>query len=160
MSKKQRRWSPEEDAVLERETSQQMQSDCRRPPTSPSANAITEYDGTIKNWHEIAEKIPGRDNKDCRKRFYNEVTGGLRKVGVSPALLSDIQTQVFLQGPWMKEEDELLIACVEQYGQAWATIAQKVKTRSADRKHQPPSSSAQPHLTTRYRMFQAMAALP
>ena len=38
------------------------------------------YDGDIKDWNEIAKKIPGRNNKDCRKRFMNEVTGGLKKV--------------------------------------------------------------------------------
>jgi hypothetical protein len=32
------------------------------------------------NWNEIARQIPGRSNKDCRKRYYNRFTGGLRKV--------------------------------------------------------------------------------
>jgi Myb-like DNA-binding domain len=36
--------------------------------------------GEVRSWSEVATKLPGRSNKDCRKRFYNEVTGGLKKV--------------------------------------------------------------------------------
>jgi Myb-like DNA-binding domain len=38
-------------------------------------------EGKSMNWNKVAKRIPGRSNKDCRKRFYNEVTGGLKKVG-------------------------------------------------------------------------------
>lgn len=38
--------------------------------------------GEVKSWSEVATKLSGRSNKDCRKRFYNEVTGGLKKVCV------------------------------------------------------------------------------
>ena len=48
--------------------------------TAPEA-----HDGDIKDWSEIAKKIPGRSNKDCRKRFLNEVTGGLKKVRLTKA---------------------------------------------------------------------------
>jgi hypothetical protein len=44
--------------------------------------ASAEVGATI-NWNEIAKKIPGRNNKDCRKRYYNEVAGGLKKVYIS-----------------------------------------------------------------------------
>ncbi|KAL2052328.1 hypothetical protein ABVK25_007487 [Lepraria finkii] len=64
MSKVRRRWSREEDALLREETDLQL-----------AAN-----NGDIKDWNEIAKKIPGRSNKDCRKRFMNEVQGGLKKV--------------------------------------------------------------------------------
>ncbi|KKK18303.1 hypothetical protein P175DRAFT_0461054 [Aspergillus ochraceoroseus IBT 24754] len=66
------------------------------------------------NWNEIARQIPGRSNKDCRKRYYNRFTGGLRK------------------GSWTPEEDERLTALVERYNYRWAMIAQKMETRNAD----------------------------
>ncbi|KAL4767981.1 Homeodomain-like protein [Aspergillus nidulans var. acristatus] len=66
------------------------------------------------NWNEIARHIPGRTNKDCRKRYYNRFTGGLRK------------------GSWTQEEDERLFRLVERYQYRWATIAQKMETRNAD----------------------------
>jgi Myb-like DNA-binding domain len=36
--------------------------------------------GEIKDWSRVAHMIPQRSNKDCRKRYYNEVAGGLKKV--------------------------------------------------------------------------------
>jgi hypothetical protein len=42
--------------------------------TNPANN------GTVDDWNLIAQKIEGRSNKDCRKRFYNGVAGGLKKV--------------------------------------------------------------------------------
>ena len=70
--------------------------------------------GTI-NWHEVAKRVPGRDNKDCRKRYHNELGGKVRK------------------GTWTKNEDEQLKAYVQQYGTQWAVIAREMETRSADR---------------------------
>ena len=43
-----------------------------------------DLDGRSINWSEVAKAIPGRSNKDCRKRFFNKVTGGLKKVAESP----------------------------------------------------------------------------
>ncbi|KAL2038487.1 hypothetical protein N7G274_008826 [Stereocaulon virgatum] len=98
MSKRQRRWTPEEDGVLQKEVQSQA-----------AAN-----NGTVDDWNLIAQKIEGRSNKDCRKRFYNGVAGGLKK------------------GSWTEEEDRLLEQHVDEYGPAWALIAQTMKTRSAD----------------------------
>jgi hypothetical protein len=47
----------------------------------------------------IAASLPGRTNKDCRKRWHNSVAGGLKK------------------GQWSKSEDALLARGVEQHGQ-------------------------------------------
>ncbi|KAL4877729.1 hypothetical protein BJY04DRAFT_230331 [Aspergillus karnatakaensis] len=66
------------------------------------------------NWNEIARHIPGRSNKDCRKRYYNRFTGGLRK------------------GSWTQDEDDRLFQLVERYQYRWAMIAQKMETRNAD----------------------------
>lgn len=40
----------------------------------------TAGNGRRINWNEIAKLIPGRNNKDCRKRYFNEVAGCLKKV--------------------------------------------------------------------------------
>ena len=92
--------------------------------------------GKIKDWHRIAEKLPGRSNKDCRKRWFNEVTGGLKK------------------GPWDKDEDARLRNGIQKHGYKydftgilmhtyfgansnwrcrWAVVAQEVGSRSGDR---------------------------
>ena len=36
--------------------------------------------GRTINWNEIAKNIPDRSNKDCRKRYYNNMVAGLKKV--------------------------------------------------------------------------------
>ncbi|KAL8886466.1 MAG: hypothetical protein Q9215_005840 [Flavoplaca cf. flavocitrina] len=63
MSRPQRRWTADEDSNLQREVEAQM-----------AAN-----DGTVHDWNSIAQRIEGRSNKDCRKRFYNGMVDGLRK---------------------------------------------------------------------------------
>jgi len=55
-------------------------------------------EGRIKDWHRIANKLPGRNNKDCRKRWCNKVTGGLKK------------------GPWEEDEDSRLKNGVREFG--------------------------------------------
>lgn len=37
------------------------------------------------------------------------------------------------QGPWTEEEDALLEGYVAEFGPSWAAVAEKMKTRSADR---------------------------
>lgn len=91
-------------------------------------------EGKTINWNEIAKEIPGRSNKDCRKRYYNEVTGGLKKVDGSPEICArPAKVDARLQGPWTADEDSKLKSCVVQYGPSWALIAQKMGNRSADR---------------------------
>lgn len=58
-----------------------------------------ELAGDTKDWHRVAAKLPGRTNKDCRKRWVNKVCGCLKK------------------GPWNKHEDESLLDAVDRYGQ-------------------------------------------
>ncbi|KAF2821115.1 hypothetical protein CC86DRAFT_109350 [Ophiobolus disseminans] len=70
--------------------------------------------GDIKDWCRIAARLPGRTNKDCRKRWHNSVAGGLKK------------------GQWSKSEDELLARGVQQHGQRWTLVASCVESRSAD----------------------------
>ncbi|KAK4691472.1 hypothetical protein P7C71_g5536, partial [Lecanoromycetidae sp. Uapishka_2] len=109
MSKPLRRWSPQEDSILQQEAEVQ----------------IAAYNGTVQDWNVIAQKIEGRSNKDCRKRFYNGITEGLKK------------------GPWSTEEDQLLESLVKKHGPTWATVAREIKTRNADRKNILNSISSQ-----------------
>ncbi|KAL9620212.1 MAG: hypothetical protein Q9160_005221 [Pyrenula sp. 1 TL-2023] len=91
-----RRWTPEEDQILRREAATQLE------------------EGSVKSWNRIADQLPGRSNKDCRKRWCNEVAGGLKK------------------GPWSRDEDQILGEAVRKYGQRWTAIAPLVGSRSAD----------------------------
>ncbi|KAF7512321.1 hypothetical protein GJ744_001889 [Endocarpon pusillum] len=92
----QRRWSPNEDALIRTEA--ELQSTESKP----------------MNWNKVAEKSPGRSNKDCRKRSYNEAIGSSRN------------------GPWTEEEDSRLASSVARYGMSWVLVAQQMETRSAE----------------------------
>ncbi|KEY71919.1 hypothetical protein S7711_11359 [Stachybotrys chartarum IBT 7711] len=91
-----KRWTDAEDNVLYREARSQL------------AN------GQVKDWNRIAAKLPGRTNKDCRKRWINKVCGSLKK------------------GVWDEDEDERLREAVRVHGQKWAIIANIVGLRSPD----------------------------
>lgn len=69
-------------------------------PGSPNANTSSVViEGEVKDWCRIASKLPGRTNKDCRKRWHNSVAGGLKK------------------GQWAPSEDALLSRGVDRFGQ-------------------------------------------
>lgn len=65
-------------------------------------------------WREIAKSVPGRTNKDCRRRWCNSLGSGLAK------------------GPWSESEDERLWNGVRKNGTKWAQVAMEVRTRSSD----------------------------
>ena len=58
----------------------------------------------LKDWHRIAQKLPGRSNKDCRKRWCNNVTEGLRK------------------GQWEEDEDSRLESGIQKHGYQFASL--------------------------------------
>ncbi|KAG9245450.1 putative Myb transcription factor [Calycina marina] len=95
------RWLPEEDEILRRE----VLSQCKFTPIA---------EGALKDWQCIASSLPGRTNKDCRKRWHNVVSGGMNK------------------GHWTQAEDKLLTDAVENYGKSWIVVANKIKSRNAD----------------------------
>jgi len=75
--------------------------------------------GIVDGWNVIAQKIEGKSNKDCRKRFYNGVAGGLKKVRLLAELwplLTNLNP--VHQDSWTEEEDRLLEHDVEKYGPA------------------------------------------
>ncbi|KAI8630827.1 hypothetical protein F5Y19DRAFT_35072 [Xylariaceae sp. FL1651] len=91
-----KRWSEEEDKILYDEARKQSATE------------------NIKDWHKIASKLPGRTNRDCRKRWVNKVRGSLKK------------------GAWDEDEDIRLLRSVEKHGQKWTLIANDVGFRSPD----------------------------
>ncbi|KAK2880155.1 hypothetical protein FQN49_000502 [Arthroderma sp. PD_2] len=93
------KWTQEEDSVLLWKIQGQQ---ARNPPNK------------IINWQKIAAALPGRSNKDCRKRWFNVLSGGLRK------------------GAWTAEEDRLLSQAVGTEGKVWMRVAQHVPRRTAD----------------------------
>ncbi|KAI0551138.1 Homeodomain-like protein [Xylaria curta] len=137
-----KRWSEEEDHILYEETQKQGQS--RQPLFSNPAACLAEQSarvphplnvcwaielaGDTKDWHRIAAKLPGRTNKDCRKRWVNKVCGSLKK------------------GPWNKNEDECLLDAVDRYGQRWTLVANEVGFRSPDQCAKRWQSKLDPNL--------------
>ena len=106
------------------------------------------------NWKEIANSLPGRSNKDCRKRYLNEMAGTLKKVRMAkrpllltllPMILEALKLiRRSIKGPWSKEEDALLIKLVEkQHSPSWVAVSHAMGTRNADR-GSPPLRWTQP----------------
>lgn len=91
-----RRWTSVEDQILREQVDAQQ------------------IHGVGRDWCQVALALPGRTNKDCRKRWHNSVAEGLKK------------------GQWSKSEDHLLTHGVHRYGSQWTKVATCVSTRSAD----------------------------
>ncbi|KAK1657134.1 Homeodomain-like protein [Colletotrichum godetiae] len=69
--------------------------------------------GSVQNWNDIAMSLPGRTNKDCRKRW------------------AKIQVDI-RKGAWTQEEDERLQKAVLQLGCKWSQVGAMVQSRNAD----------------------------
>ncbi|KAH7042828.1 Homeodomain-like protein [Macrophomina phaseolina] len=69
--------------------------------------------GQLKDWNAVASKLPGRTNKDCRKRW-SKLSGAMRK------------------GAWTAGEDARLQAAVDRVGLRWTLVAEAVGSRHAD----------------------------
>jgi Myb-like DNA-binding domain len=65
-------------------------------------------------WRELAKSVPGRSNKDCRRRWCNALNTGISK------------------GPWSEAEDERLWNAVQKHGMRWAKVASEVGSRNSD----------------------------
>ncbi|EED12509.1 bas1, putative [Talaromyces stipitatus ATCC 10500] len=66
------------------------------------------------DWRLIASYLPGRNNKDCRKRWHYRVAATMNL------------------GPWSQTEDELLKMGIHRHGTHWSRVAQVVGTRNGD----------------------------
>ena len=68
------------------------------PRLEPKLTPVSsDEDGSVQNWNDIAILLPGRTNKDCRKRW------------------SKIQVDI-RKGAWTRDEDERLQQAVQQIG--------------------------------------------
>ncbi|KAL4903518.1 hypothetical protein BDW74DRAFT_179934 [Aspergillus multicolor] len=97
MTRPRRNWTAEEDMVLREEVEK--------------AQAAS---NTTVSWNEIASSLPGRTNKDCRKRFYGAISTKVNK------------------GPWTEDEDDRLRNAVDEYGPKWTAVASVVGSRLPD----------------------------
>lgn len=64
------------------------------------------------NWNEVARHMKNRTARQCRERYNNYLRPNL------------------VNGPWTREEDELLLELYEKYGPKWSLISQSFNSRS------------------------------
>lgn len=127
-----RKWTAEEDRMLREEVEAQK----RLSRTSASyivghcahltqrLTSFPENGGQVKDWCAVAAKLPGRTNKDCRKRWLNSVAEGLKK------------------GQWARSEDEQLFRGVERHGTKWTvSVSLIAPLRAVDHIDTSPSLS-------------------
>ncbi|KAI0919346.1 hypothetical protein AcV7_006108 [Taiwanofungus camphoratus] len=91
-----RPWTEEEDEKLRVAIEQE----------DPDSNPPT-------RWHAIAQHIPNRTNKDCRKRWWAQMA------------------TIVAKGSWTSDEDERLFNAVQELGPKWAVVASRVRTRNS-----------------------------
>lgn len=65
-------------------------------------------------WEEIAKKIPGKTDIQCKCRFYGILENRKRK-----------------SIKWTKEEDACLISAIEKHGIKWKSISDEVRGRTS-----------------------------
>ncbi|KAJ0408186.1 hypothetical protein ATCC90586_006496 [Pythium insidiosum] len=63
-------------------------------------------------WAVIASYLPGRNGKQCRERWHNQLNPAIKK------------------GPWTPEEDEIIMDMQARYGNRWAKITEKLPGRT------------------------------
>ncbi|ORX60273.1 hypothetical protein DM01DRAFT_1342778 [Hesseltinella vesiculosa] len=76
--------------------------------------AVSVYGDKTEKWSKIAECVPGRTNKNCRKRWFHSLDPSLRK------------------GAWTTQEDHILRQGVQRFPNQWSKIADLLKGRTDD----------------------------
>ncbi|KAL1739295.1 hypothetical protein HDZ31DRAFT_85949 [Schizophyllum fasciatum] len=102
-----RPWTAEEDAQL---------------------RAAVALHGENDNWKTVAEMVPGRTNKACRKRWRHSLSPGVKK------------------SAWTPEEDKLLLELHEKHGDKWSVIAREIEGRTDDACSKRYREALDPHL--------------
>ncbi|KAJ6574634.1 hypothetical protein B0H19DRAFT_1208260 [Mycena capillaripes] len=87
------RWTPREDELLIR--------------------AVANF-GEHDNWKTVAQAVPGRTNKACRKRWLHSLSPAVKK------------------SAWTPSEDRLLIELYTAHGPKWSAIARQIHGRTDD----------------------------
>ncbi|EPE06540.1 myb-like dna-binding protein bas1 [Ophiostoma piceae UAMH 11346] len=105
-------WSAEEDALLR--SLVERYGDAR---------------GSQSKWKVVADKIPGRTTKDCRKRWFHSLDPNVRK------------------GRWTADEDQILKQAYQELGPAWHIIASMIRGRKDDYRETPQSEMTTPQNT-------------
>ncbi|KAJ6604228.1 hypothetical protein DFH09DRAFT_302241 [Mycena vulgaris] len=88
-----RRWNAAEDELLIR--------------------AVSNF-GEQDNWKTVAQAVPGRTNKACRKRWLHSLSPAVKK------------------SAWTPSEDRLLIELYTAHGPKWSAIARQIHGRTDD----------------------------
>ncbi|KAJ7429474.1 Homeodomain-like protein [Mycena galericulata] len=96
-NRERRQWTAQEDELL------RLAVD-REEPGNPAPS----------KWHAIAQHVPNRTNKDCRKRWYAKMS-------------SDV-----VKGGWAPDEDQRLLNAIDCFGTRWSLVASMVQTRNSD----------------------------
>lgn len=63
-------------------------------------------------WREIADRMPNRNTKQCRERYFNYLSPNINN------------------SPWTEKEDKLLEEKYEEYGSKWSFLKKFFKERS------------------------------
>lgn len=86
----------------------------RHPFTVEEDTKLLEIMTTTKviNWEQIAANFQGRTARRCRERWVNYLNPNIRT------------------GPWTENEDELLLAKVNEFGHCWSSISKHFNGRS------------------------------
>ena len=66
------------------------------------------------DWLSVAAFLPGRNNKECRKRWHQKFASNIN------------------HGSWSEAEDENLRAAVKEHGSKWILVARDVGTRNSE----------------------------
>ncbi|KAF7367282.1 hypothetical protein MSAN_00790200 [Mycena sanguinolenta] len=70
--------------------------------------------GEHDNWKTVAQSVPGRTNKACRKRWLHSLSPAVKK------------------SAWTPSEDHLLIELFAVHGPKWSAIARQISGRTDD----------------------------
>ncbi|KAL9017680.1 MAG: hypothetical protein Q9185_005014 [Variospora sp. 1 TL-2023] len=119
MGRERRRWTSGEDGLLREAI---RKGPCAFPILSLAINrgmwltylVAANKEGRPLLWRELARNVPGRTNKDCRRRWCNILADGTTK------------------GSWTESEDERLSHAVRENGPKWTQVAAVVGTRNSD----------------------------
>ena len=122
------RWSDDEDQILRAEGNGQSHINRGRLLTSP---IIVSRIG-IKDWNRIAIALPGRSNKDCRKRW-SKIGGHVNKGAWSPAEDYRLRKAVATVGIRYVNRCMVSKQTAPKNSHRWTTVASMMRTRHADR---------------------------